>query len=514
MAGAGSGAVERALTQAADDADWDAVLDLLGTNWSQLVVDPRVPFEVLDRVPRRILQANPRWITARGYLEHMMRGTGSVAYRNVTPDFGSSDALDELSHLTARLAENRARGNLAEAAADVETAQARRDGASASERVALQHALPHLLNQWARVYELVERSGEAHVLLQEAFDTAELIGDAPSARHAAGRIAWIEATMGRHGVAAEWIERAERNAGHAPRHDTERMLAHTLRLADELRTGDAQAVLDSQQLTQVHRESWAALQFVIAHVATAATAPAALDDLLAAEGSRPSGLTRQGANLVLLTHAKVRLLLLAGDVAGALRATSDLPEHPGLLVARATALLAADQNRAVLAIAQRTRAQVGGNPRWRTKLDAVEGVALARIGAADAAGAFARGVVEAVPRLGLYSSLTLLSAHDIEQFLALAPHEQADPVRDRVLAHLSTRVVVRLSLLSRREREVLRLVVAGNSLDETAAALFVSKNTVKSQMASIYRKFGVTSREQVIALARTLPLDDSDLREG
>jgi LuxR family maltose regulon positive regulatory protein len=514
VAGAASGGVERALTQAAEDADWDAVLDLLGRNWSQLVADPRVPFEVLDRVPRSILQANPRWITARSYLEHMMRGTGSVAYRNVTPDFGSSDALDELSHLTARLAENRARGSLSDAVADVEVAQARRHRVAAAERVALQHALPHLLIQWARVYELVERSGEAHVLLQEAFDTAELIGDAPSARNAAGRVAWIEAAMGRHGAATEWVERAERHTGHAPRHDSERMLAQTLRLADDLRTGDAQAVLDSQDLTQVHRESWAALQFVIAHVATVAAAPAALDGLLAAEGSRPSGLTRQGVNLVLLTHAKVRLLLLSGDTAGALRVTSDLPEHPGVLVARATALLAADQNRAVLAIAQRVRAHVGGNPRWRTKLDAVEGVALARIGADEAAGAVARRVVEAVPRLGLYSSLTLLAAPDIEQFLALAPCERAEPVRDRVLAHLSTRVVVRLSLLTRRERAVLRRVVSGDSLDEAAAALFVSKNTIKSQMASIYRKFGVTSREQVIALARSLPLDDDDLRAG
>lgn len=509
-----SDAVQGALAQAADDADWDALLELLGKNWSQLVDDPGLTHAVLGRVPRNILESNPRWIIARGYLEHVIRGVDSVAYRNVTPDFGSGEVLDELSHLTARIADNWGRGNLAAAVDDVESGRARLDRSLEAEKAALQHGLPHLLPRWARVYEMLDRPDDARALLGEAFDAAELIGDSASARSAASRLSWIEATAGRHAEAATWIGRAEQNAGTPARRDPEWMLAQTLRLADDLQIGAAQQLLDSQDLTRMQTDSWAGLLFVIAHLSDATTAPTALDNLLAAEDARPSGLSRQGANLVLLTHAKVRLLLLNDDAAGALRVTQDLPEHPGLLVPRSAALLAMDQNRAVLEIAQRVRAQVEGRPRWRTTLAAVESVALARIGAEDAAREVARRIVEAVPRLGLFSSLTLLSMYDLEQLLGLVDTGHAGQIRNRVLPYLSARIVVRLSLLSSREREVLKLIVTGNSIEQAAAALFVSKNTIKTQIASIYRKLDVTSRAQLIAVSRTMPLDEDDSTKG
>jgi DNA-binding NarL/FixJ family response regulator len=53
--------------------------------------------------------------------------------------------------------------------------------------------------------------------------------------------------------------------------------------------------------------------------------------------------------------------------------------------------------------------------------------------------------------------------------------------------------------LSPRELEVLGLIVAGRSNDEVAAELYVSINTVKSVIRSVYRKIGVTSRSQAVA---------------
>jgi DNA-binding NarL/FixJ family response regulator len=53
--------------------------------------------------------------------------------------------------------------------------------------------------------------------------------------------------------------------------------------------------------------------------------------------------------------------------------------------------------------------------------------------------------------------------------------------------------------LSPRELDILGLIVQGRSNDEIAADLFVSINTVKSMIRSIYRKIDVTSRAQAVA---------------
>ncbi|GAA1155078.1 response regulator transcription factor [Nocardioides aquiterrae] len=53
--------------------------------------------------------------------------------------------------------------------------------------------------------------------------------------------------------------------------------------------------------------------------------------------------------------------------------------------------------------------------------------------------------------------------------------------------------------LSPRELDVLGLIVAGRSNEDVAAELYLSINTVKSVIRSVYRKIGVTSRSQAVA---------------
>ncbi len=54
--------------------------------------------------------------------------------------------------------------------------------------------------------------------------------------------------------------------------------------------------------------------------------------------------------------------------------------------------------------------------------------------------------------------------------------------------------------VSAREAEVLELIVRGKNRVEIGAALFISENTVKTHIGNLYRKLGVTSRDQLVEL--------------
>lgn len=61
--------------------------------------------------------------------------------------------------------------------------------------------------------------------------------------------------------------------------------------------------------------------------------------------------------------------------------------------------------------------------------------------------------------------------------------------------------------LTHRERDILRLVVAGRTNDEIAAQLFLAKSTVTGHLTVIFRRLGVRSRSELVRLV--LGADDS-----
>lgn len=57
------------------------------------------------------------------------------------------------------------------------------------------------------------------------------------------------------------------------------------------------------------------------------------------------------------------------------------------------------------------------------------------------------------------------------------------------------------NLLSRREQEVLRLIVDGQSNPQIAETLHLSTNTIKTHVRSIFNKLGVEHRLQAAVFA-------------
>lgn len=66
----------------------------------------------------------------------------------------------------------------------------------------------------------------------------------------------------------------------------------------------------------------------------------------------------------------------------------------------------------------------------------------------------------------------------------------------------------RVIKLTKREIEVLSLVLEGQSSREVAAALFCSKRTIDFHLARIYEKLQVTNRVQAMRRAAMLGLVD------
>ena len=60
--------------------------------------------------------------------------------------------------------------------------------------------------------------------------------------------------------------------------------------------------------------------------------------------------------------------------------------------------------------------------------------------------------------------------------------------------------------LTERESIVLAHLDEETTLDEIATRLFVTRNTVKSQVRSVYRKLGVSTRSEAVERARALGL--------
>jgi LuxR family maltose regulon positive regulatory protein len=101
-----------------------------------------------------------------------------------------------------------------------------------------------------------------------------------------------------------------------------------------------------------------------------------------------------------------------------------------------------------------------------------------------------------VPRAELASIAARLPAISDDLKDAIQPGRELYPAQLRMVA------------LSEREQRVLEQAVAGLTIQQIARTLFVSVNTVKSQLKSLYRKLAVGTRADAISRAISWGLVD------
>jgi ATP/maltotriose-dependent transcriptional regulator MalT len=152
-----------------------------------------------------------------------------------------------------------------------------------------------------------------------------------------------------------------------------------------------------------------------------------------------------------------------------------------LLVAYAGALFAQGQRRAALPVLARAGPRAGGGvypavSRYRAAAHPRTACVCA---SEDPRGGAHRGYVQ-----------QLLAESELVPFSTVVPADGTTPAMT----------------LSRREREILRLVEGGLSNPEIAHKLVIEANTVKSHLHHIYQRLSVSTRHQAVMHAKTLQL--------
>jgi DNA-binding CsgD family transcriptional regulator len=66
----------------------------------------------------------------------------------------------------------------------------------------------------------------------------------------------------------------------------------------------------------------------------------------------------------------------------------------------------------------------------------------------------------------------------------------------------SPRAPLDLSRLSPREEQIVLRLLAGDRVQLIAASLCLAPSTVRNHLSSVFRKFGVSSQQQLIVLLR------------
>ncbi|GAA1511574.1 hypothetical protein GCM10009788_14980 [Nocardioides humi] len=205
------------------------------------------------------------------------------------------------------------------------------------------------------------------------------------------------------------------------------------------------------------------------------------------------------------------LWLAAGDLAAARAVIESQPaDSPHLSPARLAALLHAGHYREALRCAATELALPGHTVRTRAATQTLAAAAALRQGDEAEALVLLQGAAIAYETYGVRSHLTYLSDHDHQALVRFAGRVGPAGLAAYVDVGLprTAATTTRTPTLTSRERAVLQALAVHGSTRAAAEVLYVSPNTVKTQLRSVYRKLGVSSREAALSIAGQMGLLD------
>jgi len=351
--------------------------------------------------------------------------------------------------------------------------------------------------------------------LQTAYHTAHESPMTMVAADSSGRAALAWALLGdtrratkwleRHDVAPappEWFAPVTFSSGHA---------ARALVAIDRLLPDAARSALERVDEGRTADESWAFLAYVRAQYALIWGDPIGeLKELGETLRRHESWLGDKAIAGPIVATAEAELLISLGWGNQAHRIVEGpYREHLMMQVPRARVALLTGRPHDALQMGTGNSWTRGAPGRSQREMALLHTIAHLRVGELDAAATLLRRGVRRAR-----------SGHSLRVF-ATVPSEELAALTDRVpeaTALIHHRLVVdagpvypaELSVVTLTEREsiVLEEVTRGQTMPQIAESLYVSYNTVKSQMRSLYQKLGAGSRAEAVARARALGLLD------
>lgn len=218
-----------------------------------------------------------------------------------------------------------------------------------------------------------------------------------------------------------------------------------------------------------------------------------------------------------MAAAEAMLLLATGDAVEARDVAAAAAKHvpEGILELARAQFATGRTSDAGASLARLARTTL--SPRVALGAELLTATIALRGGEPNAGGAVTLRVAALVRDSGVRLPLHALDGDDRALLIASARRIGDEPLAEVLEAtRPAGRAVIRLELprLTPREQAVLAMLDETGSAAEIAARLFVSANTVKTQLRSLYRKLGVGSREQALARAIALGLIDPDRAAG
>lgn len=494
-----------AFVHAIDAEDWDLVLAILRDHWQTLYTADFLRMDRdLERIPASVLETEPLFATIR----RMHSGFSAPKYApvpEVAVDTGPDmpEDADRLIRVIALRIDGRF-ADAAELAAPLIDAPLPDVGsAPRTDVVAAAFAQLHVglsLVLAGRFDEAVQVLRRAHRLGAGSFVE----------RDAAGKLTLVNAILGNLADAETWSREERRHPALVAESEAvvrpAGMIGTALGHLDRLELDAALDLVADLGRPSDREELWGFTLYVYGQLAL--TSGTAADGLRYVEHQlrRFPGRCGNGAvtgPLLDAVRADLNLALGRDEAADELVGEST---HPLTAAARARVRLCRGDDAGALEIVWKHHGDLACTARDSVELSLIGAAASLSTGSRDEARRYLQRAVTKSRLTGLVRPFTTLPRGVLEQLAELGPNLPIRPHEVHTGFPPRVRSPAEAISLTGREEAILRSLASEATIVVIAADHFVSVNTVKTQLRSLYRKLGVRSRTEAVDLARRLGL--------